>query len=232
MKDKVLFANSGIAKFMALLVTLLTMFTSCNFVGGQDARTVVKGINPPPLFNFVPPPFKSLKGAGLHPWIRGWDGGDNSPLFEEIEIKEKGVLALRPINDFSGKGGGGYFAGVFGALENAAEIPGVYYDWSNVSYAEYEVRASEEVAGFRITLTGPEASSDATKQATIKLTTNWQKKRISAYYDKIQTGFVALLFCGGDTEPKATVDTIIYIRNFTFYDANGNEVVPQLVEAN
>ncbi|MBD5439182.1 MAG: hypothetical protein HDR37_11595 [Treponema sp.] len=230
MKDKVLFANAGVAKFMALLVTLLTMFASCNFVGGQDARNVIDGVTPPPLFNLVPPPFKSLMGAALHPWTRNW--GDNSPLFKEIVVREHGVLALQPVNNFSGSEGGGYFAGVFGALENAAEIEGVYYDLSNVAYAEYEVRATEEVAGVSITLTGPETSDEVKKEAAITLTTNWQKKRISAYYDKIQTGFVALLFCGGDTEPKATVDTIIYIRNFTFYDANGNEVVPQLVGAN
>ena len=47
MKDKVLFANAGIAKFMALLVTLLTMFASCNFVGGKDARNVIDGVTPP-----------------------------------------------------------------------------------------------------------------------------------------------------------------------------------------
>ena len=77
MKDKVLFANAGVAKFMALLVTLLTMFASCNFVGGQDARNVVKGNNPPAIFypaGKTLPPFKSLIGASLHPWTRNWGG--------------------------------------------------------------------------------------------------------------------------------------------------------------
>lgn len=142
------------------------------------------------------------------------------------------MLALQPLNDYSGANGGGYLAGVFGALESGAEIEGVYYDLSNVAYAEYEVRATEEVGGFRITLSGTEPSNDVINEAIIKLTTNWQKKKINAYYDKKQTSLVALLFCEDKIEPLATVDTKIYIRNFTFYDKNGNEIVPQLVGAN
>ena len=74
MKDKVLFANSGIAKFMALLVTLLTMFASCNFVGGQDARTTTTASNDPGKYNGM---FKSvIQGLGLQ--IQAYKNSDDT----------------------------------------------------------------------------------------------------------------------------------------------------------
>ncbi len=232
MKDKGLFAKTGIAKIMALLATLLTMFASCNFLGGEEARAVVGGTNAPNKYTKpgepgeALPPFKSLSAATVQPWVRDW--GDKSPLF--TPIYESGEFIVQPANDSNGENGGGYFAGVFGAFDNGVAT-GAKFDVSKVSCATYEVKASEPVAGFMITLTNPNPAKDkedeVVKEAKIDLTTEWQTKKISNYYSGNGVEIVARLFCSGDDSPKATTDTKIYLRNFIFYDKDGNEVVPQ-----
>ena len=159
MKDKVLFANSGIAKFMALLVTFLTMFASCNFVGGQDARNVVGGING---FSDKKGFFKSLEGTSPQPWENTFSTDATSSIIV---------------------GSQGWWGGAWGIFDNGSAMD-FYFDLTDVAYATCNIETDADVKDFYITIAGEDSSkySEATIQTgahQIRILCNLEKKFVN-----------------------------------------------------
>ena len=227
MKDKVLFANAGIAKFMALLVTLLTMFASCNFVGGQDARTVVKGINPPPKYERPGEGttfggfFKSrIYGLNVLPWDDEWT--DN-------EFGNRLVCLVNNLPRIDVLAQDGWWGMAFqGADDN------IKYNVKDIVYVEFDA-VSNKAGGFYINIFGKENRGTNPEYKKIF---NIQNPGETYHFSSKDSQVPAiaesnpLIYIGGENGDIVSSGATLTITNFAFYDANGNEVVPQLFGAN
>ena len=229
MKDKVLFANAGVAKFMALLVTLLTMFASCNFVGGQDARTVVKGINPPPKYE--------RPGEGGATTLRGVF---KNPIPGQIDVGIwDGSFTCTNLPELIARSGS-WWGGAFGWVETVPEwsMPRKY-DVSGIVKCSFDVTAFTDVPDAWVVIFPKVDDGDTEKEnnwedeaprkVDVKLSAGETKQcelSFDAAYGK-STNRARLVGFGGGAGGGT-----LSITNVTFYDANGNEVVPKIVETN
>lgn len=115
------------------------------------------------------------------------------------------------------KDGGG---GAWGLFNNGAAIDS-YFDMQNVSYATCDISASEDVKEFYITIATDDSSKysanplTAGKHHEIKIPCNLTKRYVNP-----------LLTMGGVCNEGAT----IVPSNFTFYDKDGKEIVPKIVD--
>ena len=220
MKDKVLFANAGIAKFMALLVTLLTMFASCNFVGGQDARTVVKGINPPPkyerpgegtTFGGI---FKSpIIGVDLCVWEEpGWSDG--------MDIKGNSFTSG------SNRAAGAHFGSMDPDTKSSVGIDP--YDVSKIAYAKFKFECDADISesAFSVTLFGNSERGEEVEISEAKANVE-QVIKLDVLDNPGTNNTLFSVFIGVNQYGKQ-----FKIFDFAFYDKDGNEVVPKIVETN
>lgn len=218
MKDKVLFANVGIAKFMALLVTLLTMFASCNFVGGQDARTTTTASNDPGKYNGM---FKSvIQGLGLQ--IQAYKNSDDTYTTSAF-IDSNGNIVVKKL---------GWWGCSYGAWDSdGAKLTGKY-DVSNVAYVKFDLMADSEGSVY------VQVFGDKENKIELELTResddvgdNWIEKtdiEINIVNKKEEVSEL-VIFGSGDGEAHVA-GSKIRVENFAFYDENGKEVVPTYIK--
>ena len=194
--EKQLFAKTQAAKFFTLLAATLAMFTACNFVGGQEARKTIGGINS----TYVDPKgfFKSLEGTSPQIWENTFSTNDRSA-----------ILA----------GSQGWWGGAWGLFNNGAAIDS-YFDMQNISYATCDIKASEDIKEFYVTIAADVSSKYSANPLTsgkheIKIPCNLTKRYVNP-----------ILTMGGACNEGAT----IVPSNFTFYDKDGKEIVPKIVD--
>lgn len=206
MKDKVLFAKTSITKFMALLVTLLTMFASCNFLGGEDMRTPTAGSNDPGKYNGT---FKSvITGVGVQIYPAT---GDSFEFDNKMNMIEKRGLS-----------------GSFGSWDKDGIKATGKYDVSNIAYVIFDLKANSK-GTLTVSLFGDsenattvtiERDGDSEAEMTVVKDNRIDVKKQKEYTVSLFT------FAGTGFDP----DSKVKIENFTFYDENGKEVVPKYIK--
>ena len=211
MKDKVLFANAGSAKFMALLLTLLTMFASCNFVGGADARTTTAGVGDPGKNGGM---FKSpIQGMGIQIHQDG----------KAFSIDSKGNLVFNAEM---------YGSGSYGSYDDKGASTTGIYDVSKVAYVKFDLK-SDSKGSFVITIFGKSENELKQEFSEQDFEEKEESEESMVTYNetvniKSKTEYSEILFnlSGKEMSDNAKVR----IENFAFYDRNDKEIVPKYIK--
>ena len=201
--------------FAQAVLTMLTFsFVACamdDVLPNDGTRAVARlrqGYKEKPRTTAGDPPFRSVVGASVQIW-------ENSFELAESDSNDSVCLKITKTPNWWG--------GTYGCFDTGA--PAGTYDLSKIRSATFQAKASKScTAVFALVLNVKKENSwdSATKECS--LAESYQSFSIELSDDQTLNDDIDTLFqvLNGTIE----AGDFLYIKDFAFFDANGNEVVP------